>query len=320
MPPHQVFAWLYQSWIGFAAGLLGTAEVFTSPVSTAATPPIKTRSAAISQLGLAFIPGPLPTYYSYGTQSRAHQLQTLLGGELSYYSILFSQRLPPISLAVLTTEDWHDVDPEDPYGMPSVSDQAPFVFVMPNDWSKVTWMTLPARDRVPQGLLRRALANGRTWRQVQFEGCDGIGTHEIGHVIVRALGIDPQTGWFNELLASYVGYAYLRKKFPLQALSSEIFWRQGLAAPHHFSRLEDFDSHYDELMQHDPANYGWYQVAFDQRVIDVYREQGIGFLRTVRLAFPQGGPRLTTPEIVDRLDGLAVGWKAWAASFTSSTH
>jgi len=73
-------------------------------------------------------------------------------------------------------------------------------------------------------------------------------------------------------------------------------------------------------MQHDPANYGWYQVAFDQRVIDVYPEQGVGFLRTVRLAFPQGGPRLTTPEIVDRPDGLSAGWKAWAASFASSTH
>jgi len=50
--------------------------------------------------------------------------------------------------------------PEDPYGMPSVSDQAPFVFVMPNDWSKVTWMTLPTRDGVPQGLLHPTISRG----------------------------------------------------------------------------------------------------------------------------------------------------------------
>jgi len=82
--------------------------------------------------------------------------------------------------------------------------------------------------RSTAGNAPQSVGEWQDMNQVRFEGCDGIGTHEVGHYIVRELRIDPQTHWFNEFLASYVGYAYLKSKAPTQALSSEIFWTAGL--------------------------------------------------------------------------------------------
>jgi hypothetical protein len=217
-----------------------------------------------------------------------------------------------VTMAVLNTEQWSKVAGEDPYGMPSVGESNPYVFVMPASWAQVTWMPFPKRAAVPPAILRQALANGRTWNEVKFEGCDGIGTHEIGHAIVDQLGIDSQTHWFNEFLASYVGYAYLKAKHPREALSSEIFWTQGLDAPHPFTKLDDFESRYDEIEQKYPANYGWYQLALDQRVIEIYRRGGVQFLHSVRSAFPKHGPKLNTTQVLDKLEALSPGWKSWS--------
>ncbi len=126
------------------------------------------------------------------------------------------------------------------------------------------------------------------------------------------MGIDTQTHWFNEFLASYVGYAYLKAKHPAEALASEIFWTQGLDAPHPFTKLSDFENRYDELEQKYPANYGWYQLALDQRVIEIYRSSGVQFLRSVRSAFPKHGPKLESNEVLEKLDALVPGWKSWS--------
>jgi hypothetical protein len=82
-----------------------------------------------------------------------------------------------------------------------------------------------------------------------------------------AMALVHQTKWFNEFLASYVGYAYLKTKVPSKAFSSEIFWTVGLGnSPHTFTKLDDFESKYDQLQEKYPGNYGWYQLALDQRV------------------------------------------------------
>jgi hypothetical protein len=198
--------------------------------------------------------------------------------------------------------------------MPSVDGTLPAVFVMPVSWDEVTWMAVPKREQVPPAMLSKALANGRTWKQIKFEGCDGIGTHEIGHSIIRQLGIDPPTRWFDEFLASYVGYAYLKANAPAQALSNEIFWTVGLNnSPHPFTRLDDFEGRYDQLQQEYPGNYGWYQLALDQRVIEIYAQSGVEYLREIRKQFPAGARALDSPQLLNELERISPGWKAWAA-------
>ncbi len=278
------------------------------------------RMVSIRALRLESIPGAMPTYYSPHSATRAKYLQGLLGGEIAYYSKQFHVDLAPVTMAVLDAQQWLKVAGDEPYGMPSVDGTSPAVFVMPASWKGVTWMIVPSREEVPPDMLRKALANGKKWNQVKFEGCDGIGTHEIGHSIIRQLGFDPQTRWFSEFLASYTGYAYLKATDPEQALSNEIFWTVGLGkSPHPFTRLDDFESKYDELQQTYPGNYGWYQLALDQQVIEIYRQRSLEFLRQVQRAFPRGGPTMNSAQVLDKLEGISAGWRAWATLVESGT-
>jgi hypothetical protein len=269
---------------------------------------------SIKSLGLESIPGSMPTFYSPHAKARAKYLQGLLAGEIAYYTEVFQVPLSPMTMAVLNSQQWPIVAGREPYGMPSVDGTKPAVFVMPVSWDEVTWMVIPRREEVPPAMLRKALANGKKWDQLKFEGCDGIGTHEIGHSIIRQLGIDPQTKWYNEFLASYTGYAYLKAKEPAQALSNEIFWTVGLDnSPHPFTKLDDFESKYDQLQQEYPGNYGWYQLALDQRVVEIYAQRGVDYLREVRKEFPAGAPTLDSAQLLNRLDRISPGWKVWAA-------
>jgi hypothetical protein len=223
----------------------------------------------------------------------------------------------PVTLAVLTPDHWPKIVDE-PYGMPSISDSPPYVFVMPESWEGVTWMPFPKREDTDPDLVARALVAGRTWNRVRLECGDGIGTHEIGHSIVRQLGIAPQVLWLDELLASYVGYAYLAAKDPMRALSTDIFATDGLKhSAHPFTRLEDFESNYTTLSQKYPANYVWYQFSFDQRVRQTFRQRGVDFLRQLQVTLPTGGPKLDTTQVLAKLETINPGWEAWAARVNS---
>ena len=106
--------------------------------------------------------------------------------------------------------------------------------------------------------------------------------------------------------------AYIKTKNPRQGLSNDIFMTQGLDAPHPFTKLESFENQYDELMQKYPANYGWYQLFLDQRVIELYRQRGVDYLRNIQAAFPKGGPTLTSQQVLEKLEFISPGWKSWA--------
>jgi hypothetical protein len=173
----------------FSVGLVGWLSAAPAPSSSHA--PQANRMDAITALGLESMPGSMPVFYSPHAKLRAKFLQDLLGGEIGYYEQQFRVPLGPVTLAVLDSSQWPAVAPEEPFGMPSVEGTRPAVVVMPASWDEVQWMVVPKRAEVPRILLHNALANGRKWAQVKFEGCDGIGTHEVGHYIVRALGIDP---------------------------------------------------------------------------------------------------------------------------------
>jgi hypothetical protein len=85
----------------------------------------------IHSLGLASLPGKMPTFYSPGASARAEYLQSLLGGEIAYFAKLFHIHFAPLNMAVLDAAQWPLVAGQDPYGMPLVGGSKPSVFVMP---------------------------------------------------------------------------------------------------------------------------------------------------------------------------------------------
>jgi hypothetical protein len=269
---------------------------------------------SIRTLGLPRLEGgALPTYYSPGNELRARGLQAFIEGERSFYRARLHVSLNDLVLAVLNPQQWQAVSSPIPYGMPSVEGH-PRVIVMPADWDLVTAMPLPKESDASPNLREQAKSTGTKWKALIHLGADGIGAHELGHVILEDYGIDAQTHWFNEFLASYIGEVYIAEKRPQEIKGNRLFWKACLEWPHPHSNLADFEAGYDDLMENDPRNYGWYQCAFDQRVIVVHLHEGIGFLAKVRTAFPKGGPHLTSNEVLQKLENIDHGWKTWASS------
>ena len=271
------------------------------------------REKNLAALHDPYLSGAMPTYYSPGQKKRAQFLQNLIAGEIGFYSDAFGMHFAPITLAVLDPQQWSKVVIFS-YGFPTIS-LPPYIFTMPSDWSKSNAVPFPAKEDVDAATLKRARAEGHSWKELQFEGGDGIGTHEIGHAIIRQLGIDTQTRWFLEFLASYIGYAYLQARQPREVLGNEVFWTVGYAkTPHPHSDLEYMETNHRDLVTKYPVNYAWYQFALDQRVLAVYRQEGLGFISKVKQSFPGGGPKLNTAQVLEKLESIDSGWKAWAAA------
>ncbi len=271
------------------------------------------RMEAVQQLKLARLPGgTLPTFYSDGAKQRALYLQTFISGERDFYQRALYVSLSDLNLAVLSPKDWSPVTTRDPYGMPSVQGH-PRVITMPSDWTQAAIISVPAISDLSPDLQREVHATGKPMADLVHVGADSIGTHELGHAIIEDYGIGWTTYWFNEFLASYVGNVYVEVKRPADRAADHIFWQTGLMYPHPHTSFDYFETHYDELSEKAPQNYGWYQCALDQRVLTVYAREGLGFLAKVKAAFPKGGPQLTSAQVLDKLESIDPGWKQWAA-------
>lgn len=196
------------------------------------------RLSQLTALNNPTLPGRMVAYYTPGNIERARRLQSLLDGELNFYETQFNTRLEPVILAVLDAGQWPKVAGKDPYGMPSMSYGKHGVFVMPTRWEEVTWMPFPRQEDIDPTLLKKVLGTGKSWRTLLNEGADGVGTHEIGHQIIFGLKIQPITHWHNELLASYIGYAYLQEKHPDEVPANKLFWRAGLTGSHPWPTLK----------------------------------------------------------------------------------
>jgi hypothetical protein len=83
--------------------------------------------------------------------------------------------------------------------------------------------------------------------------------------------------------------------------------------------LEYFDTHTQELAHKEAKNYAWYQAALGERIVEVYAKEGTGVFEKMRKAFPAGGPTLTEAQILDKLEAMDPGWKAWAARVEAGT-
>lgn len=262
------------------------------------------------------IKGAVPTWYTQGLQT-ARELQSFMTGERDFIRTQIDVRVP-LSLAVLDTKQWKLVERQLPYPMPSVSGEPP-VALMPSDWTSGPDFFPKQKDSNP-ALVKAVLGRGSSWNDASHRAMDLVGGHELGHTAVDSYGIVPGTHWLNELLASYVMYAYLRHE------RRDLLWlipvMQAICrvdrSQLHVS-LEDFESRYMQILTTDAANYSWYQGQFMEQVQRVYARQGIAFLRKVHAAFPSGAKRfaLGNAQTLHRLDAIDPSFSAWAKSLAA---
>jgi hypothetical protein len=261
-------------------------------------------------LGLELMEGPLPLYASAGYEQRAEELAAILSEAVEFYARKLGVR-PPLALAVLDENDWAAFTPV-PYGLPHYRRGEPNLAIMgataDNEAAEDLRVRVAYASPVNLAIVETA---GLSWDEAAALTIDLVSLHELGHIYTHALGIVPHNRWFSEMLATYIGYAFMREEQPGLAT----VWESVLAAtmtsprPDHTS-LADFERLYVNV---GIPNYGWYQGAFQVRAGEVYDAQGIDFIHRVREALPaDASESLSTHDLLARLERIQPGFHAWA--------
>jgi len=262
---------------------------------------------------MSLLPGTIPTYYPAGSVERAKRLQAMLTEGVAFYR----RRLDidqPVSLALLGPAEWRAWNPQ--YRLPG---GAPYSSMLPG----VT--RLPGRP--PIMLLAAQSGHAlsdvilRTWPQSPELAALGpsadsvadryaalVGFHELGHVYTRADSVLPSEGWFNEFLATYLEYAFLRERYPDDAR----LWDMVCTAL--LNHLQPKQTSLAKM--HGGGAYVWYQSSLQTRVREVYDAQGLDFYQKVRSRRGEIGPGGKTP-LMQTLEQIAPGFLAWEAKYHS---
>ena len=280
-----------------------------------AAPPAETRFEKVEALGLDRISGTTPTWYVEGGKARGAYLRSILEHERRFFRRHTGDDIQ-VSLAVLDASRWMKVEPDLPYGLPSISDP-PRMALMPINWAEVNFLPMPDPDHADAGLLASARRAHLSWRRIIDIGADLIIAHEFGHALAATMGIDTEVSWFNELIAGYALYAYTKGGRQDLVTPLELFYAYTETLPHRHSSLRYLDGHYTDILSNEPMNYGWYQGQLFARIEEVYRHEGVEFLNEIRTDIKAKG-KYTENTIFERLETLGPGWKAWSRSLEES--
>jgi hypothetical protein len=255
----------------------------------------------------------LTVYYDRGHQAKALRLRTLIQDALQFFADSLGVA-PELSIAVLERPTWERlIKSGQPYGIPGVEGSPPVAFLPATDDNLAADDARSLEGAISDSARRLVAAAGYTWTEASKRYVDVVGLHELGHAFAEAYGIRVRSMWFNEWLATYFCYAYLKAAQPRTANLWEgvLQGYRDAVRPEHRT-LEAFDRLYFGV---GAQNYVWYQARFQQQIERVHATQGVTFLRTLRRAFPRGAAPFGSPdELLHRLEELSPGFKQWAGS------
>jgi hypothetical protein len=132
-----------------------------------------------------------------------------------------------------------------------------------------------------------------------------IGFHELGHVYTAADSVRPSEAWFNELLATYLAYAFLRARAPDDAR----LWERVSAAL--VKGLQPTQTSLARMFGGGADTYVWYQASLQIRVRELYDAQGLDFYRRVKEQRAAIGDRSKEVPLIEVLEQIAPGFLAW---------
>ena len=140
---------------------------------------------------------------------------------------------------------------------------------------------------------------------------DLIGFHEVGHVVIWEYGLRQTQRWFDEMLATFVAYAFLSDRHADEARVWDALMQRHIESLRpDFRDLDIFNARVDELPI---ETFGWYQAMVYQRAADVYKKAGLQFLP----ALPKAGltadvKYATAADLLQRLEEISPGFERWA--------
>jgi hypothetical protein len=249
-------------------------------------------------------------YYARGSESHARELGTMLAEGVRYYRDSLGVDLEPdIALVLVDSVQWR-LATKRTFGLPFYHPSYRVLFLPSTTIGPDAESFLRLESRAPPAAMTTVQRQHRSWSNGVGRLLDLILLHEIGHVVVARLKIEPPNRWFNEWLATYLAYAFMRSKHPEDARLWDAMCDAQLAvySPQHRT-LADFEG--GALANDD---YMWYESAFQPQVRATYQARGLGFIGALRQEFGTAvTPRPTPAELLARLEEMTPGFKDWAA-------
>jgi hypothetical protein len=271
-----------------------------------------TAQQIVQSLNLPVSKGKITIYHADGYGKRATEVRPLVEEMMAFYEKRLRVK-QDFAVAILTREQWtKSLPPFLPYGLPFVRDNIAFLPAT-NDGA-VTAGAIALKPSATPALLKKIEQTGYDFESAAMKFTDLIGLHELGHVYTLAYGIKPPTRWFNEFLASYFAYAFLKAKHPklatlMQAMAGDAYID---AVNPKYTTLEDFERFYSNV---GVDNYSWYQAKFLQKGVQVYGTQKLEFLSAVKKAFPADEKQqVTQSATLERLEKISPGITQWFKS------
>ena len=241
--------------------------------------------------------GRVTAHFAPADQARAEELAVLAEKAAAYFEREFGITFE-LGLAVLGPDQWFSKFQQVPYAIP--------------------WPSIPDRlIFMPSSLEEGVLIYGPTElenrRRVDF-----VLLHEYGHIAAKEyfrpsdLHDYLPVSWFDELLATYFAYAFIRASDPAWAESAPEAW------------LEEVQSYTPSVLSLDwsfmstlsggelARTYGWYQFMLNLRAAEIYDQEGLGFLRSLKehLQWHESAT-WTTASLLPLLETMAPGFHAW---------
>src|SRR4030065_1325100 len=164
--------------------------------------------SAVRSLKVESLKSELTVYFTSGYRQRAEYLAGILIEANHFFRDSLGVEYD-YTLAVLDETQWNELNSPYPYGLPWNNAFRPYIIFMPADTSHGAVV-----DDL-SNFLERADAN---------KYVDNIGFHEAGHTYVCEYIYDGRFSdpkipfrWFDELMANYFCYAFLRSVYPAMA-------------------------------------------------------------------------------------------------------
>ena len=298
----------YFSWLSFVLGLIFVTG-FVVPLQAQQTTVLQ----EVQKMNLRSDKGKITVYYASGYEKRAADVRSLVEEMVSFYEKKLALK-EDFSVAILTEEQWAKYTPKYlpvlPYGLPFVEENV--AFLPADNKGAVTVGAMALIASVLPATLKKIKQSGYDFDEGAMKFTDLIGLHELGHVYTVAYGIKPSNKWFNEFLASYFAYAFLREKHPklaklMQAMATDVY--NNAIKPEHTS-FADFERLYLGV---GVANYGWYQGKFVEKGAQIYDTQKLSFLADVKKAFPaEEKEKVSEETTLERLEKISPGITQWS--------
>lgn len=223
------------------------------------------------------------TFYSAGAEEKAMRIARQFDQVHAYYKshVKFT---PEVTLLILSPGDWSNHTGFPVYGMPHYLSNKTLVVASENNdfWKSF----VPPPDQLPSEIanqIRETYYNkdGQLSMEPFF---DLLAIHELGHAYHTQADLKMQHKWMAELFVNIFLHVYIAENEPALLPALTVFPKMVVyttnPADLKYTSLQDLDTHYNELGQKYPRNYGWYQCRWHMASDNIYESSKVkGFVK-----------------------------------------